>query len=275
MAWGGARPALAAKTSTPSPPSRTCSVGGRLVLDEVKRARGARLGIQKLCSGRFEAAAAGQSRFRCKSASAHGAEWSASHVGRKDNHAKYASAHVLWGRSAGSRRGEVRAGRARQNLTASIAAFRSRSRRHSTVSVKKNLGQRRGVVRAPRWPQRQPRQVRQRVRALWAVGWFSTGQSARGPRPTQFKSFDYDRLKPQAPIWRGVGEEERRPTEWGKARPALAAKTITPSPPARTCYVGGRPVLHGAKRTRAARLGIRKLWLRPFEDAAADLGRCR
>ena len=46
MAWGGARPALAAKTTTPSPPARTCSVGGRLVLDEAKRALAARNGIR-------------------------------------------------------------------------------------------------------------------------------------------------------------------------------------------------------------------------------------
>ena len=137
-----------------------------------------------------------------------------------------------------------------------ITTFRSRSRRPGAVSVKKSLGQRRGVERAPRWPRRQPRQVRQRARAPWAVGRFSTGRSARGPRATGFESYGHDVSKPQPPTWRGVGEEEPRPTAWGGARPALAAKTTTPSPPARACSVGGRPVLHGAKRARAARHGI-------------------
>ena len=59
------------------------------------------------------------------------------------------------------------------------------------------------------------------------------------------------------------------------ARPALAAKTTTPSPPARACSVGSRSVLHGAKRARATRRGIRKRRLRCFEAAAADLARCR
>ena len=152
---------------------------------------------------------------------------------------------------------------------------RSRSRRPGAVSVKKSLGQRRGVERVARWPQRQPRQVRQRARAPWAVGRFSTGRSARGPRATGVKRGGHDVSKPQPPTWRGVGEEEPRPTAWGGARRALAAKTTTPSPPARACSVGGRPVLHGAKRARVARHGNQTRWPRRFEAAAADLARCR
>ena len=170
-AWGGARRALAAKTTTPSPPARS----------------------------------------------------------------------VLRGRSAGSPRGEARAGCAPRKSNAVVTTFESRSRRPGAVSVKKSLGQRRGVERAARWPRRQPRQVRQRARAPWAVGRFSTGRSARGPRATGVERCGHDVSKPQPPTWRGVGEEEPRPTAWGGARRALAAKTTTPSPPARACSVGGRP----------------------------------
>ena len=88
-------------------------------------------------------------------------------------------------------------------------------------------------------------------------------------------SFYYDVLKPLPPTWPGVGEEGPWPTAWGGARPALAAKTTTPSPPACTCSVGGWLVLHGAKRAWAARHGFRKPRLRHFEAAAADLARCR
>ena len=68
------------------------------------------------------------------------------------------------------------------------------------------------------------------VRALWAVGWFSTGRSARGPRATRLKRNGYDGSKPQPPTWRGVGAEEPRPTAWGGARSELAAQTTAPSP---------------------------------------------
>ena len=81
--------------------------------------------------------------------------------------------------------------------------------------------------------------------------------------------------KPQPPTWRGVGEEEPRPTARGGARCALAAKTTTRSPTASAFSVGRRPVLHGAKRARAARHGDCTRWPRCFEAAAADLARCR
>ena len=124
-----------------------------------------------------------------------------------------------------------------------------------------------GSGASPRWPCRQPRQVRSAQCVLrgrsagsprgearagcapgtskeaksattpslqrttpWAVGWFSTGRSARAPHATELKSFGHGALKPQPPTWRAVGEEEPRPTAWVGARPALAAKTNTPSP---------------------------------------------
>ena len=74
------------------------------------------------------------------------------------------------------------------------------------------------------------RQVRQRARALWAVGWFSTGRSACAPRATEIELFGYGNLKTQPPTWRGVGEEKPRPTAWSGARPTLPAKPTTPSP---------------------------------------------
>ena len=178
--------------------------------------------------------------------------WSAPRVGLDDNHAKSASAHVPCGRSAGSLQGEVRPSRAAQDSKAMVKTLRNRSRRPVALSVQKSLGTWRGVERAPRWPRRQPRQVRQRTRALWAVGWISTGRSARWPRATEFGSIRYGILKPQPRTWRGVGEEEPRPTAWGGACPALTATTTTPSPPARTCSVSGRLILHWVKRAGAA-----------------------
>ena len=66
-------------------------------------------------------------------------------VGREDNHAKSASARVLRGRSAGSPRGEARARCAPLDSKAVVTQFRSRSHRPIAVSLKKSLGQRRGV----------------------------------------------------------------------------------------------------------------------------------
>ena len=178
--------------------------------------------------------------------------WSELRVGCKDNHAKSTSARVLHARSAGFPRGEPRAGRAARNLKAIVTKIRSRSRKPGAVSEKRSLGQRREMERAPRCPRRQPRQVRQRARVLWALGRFSTGQSARGPRGSEFGKFGYVLPKPRPPNWRGVGVEKSRPMEWVVARLALAAKTTPPSPPARACSISGRLVLHGAKRAQAA-----------------------
>ena len=150
-----------------------------------------------------------------------------------------------------------------------------RCRRRDAVSLKKSLGQRRGVERAPRWPRRQQRQIRQCARAPWAVGRFSTGRSARGPRGIRFEVCCHISSKPQPPTWRGVGEEEPRPTAWGGARPTLAAMSTTPNLPARACSVGDWLVLHGAKRARAARHRIGRLLSHGFEAAAADLAWCR
>ena len=134
---------------------------------------------------------------------------------------------------------------------------------------------RRGMERVARWPRRQPRQVRQRARTLRAVGWFSTGRSARGPSATELGSIRYSILKPQPPTWRGIGAEEPWHMAWGGACPALTATTTTTSPLARACSVSGRLILPWVKRAGAATHSIQKLWLRPFEATAADLARCR
>ena len=222
-------------------------------------ARTAWHGIWTPCSRRFEAAAADLARRQCRRALADGVGWSAPRVGRKDNHAESLSTRVLRGRSTVSLRREARAGRTAQKLNATATAFRSRSRRPVAVSVKRSLGQWCGVERAPRWPRRQPRQVRQRTRAWWAIGRFSTDRTALGPRDTGFQYCGQVAPKPQPLIWRSLGEQEPRLTTWDGARPALATKTTTPSPPVRAYSVGGRPVLHGAQRARAARLGIQRM----------------
>jgi len=198
------------------------------------------------------------------------------HVGREDNHAKSASARVLRGRSAGwFSTGRSARGSRSMGAERSFVTCRSRSRRRDAVSVKKSLGQQRGVECVARWPRRQLRQVRQRAHASWAVDRFSTGRSAHGLRTTGAEYGKHDVPKPPPATRRGVDEEKLRPTAWGGARCALAAKTTTPSPPARVCSVGGRPVLHGAKRARAARHGSRTRWSRRYEAAAVDLAWCR
>ena len=186
-ARGGVRPAFAAKTTTPSPPVRACSVGGRPVFYGVRRTRAARHGVWKLRSRCFNLSAADLAQCRCGRASANGEGCSAARVCRQGNHAKCASACLLRGRSA------------------------------------------------------------------------STGRRVRGPRGMGFDSCGQDRYILMPPTWRGVDAEEPRPTVWGGARRALAEKTTTPSAPARECSVGGRTVLHGAKRARAARLWNWKL----------------
>ena len=144
---------------------------------------------------------------------------------------------------------------------------------HGVNPLKWSLGQRRGMESAPRWLQRQPRKLSQRARAPWAVGRFSIGRSARGPRRTEFGSFEYDISKQQPPAWRGVGEDEPRHTVWGGGRPAWAAKTTTPTPPASLCSVVGRLVLHKAKRVRATGHGIQKPWSSETEAEALNLER--
>ena len=109
---------------------------------------------------------------------------SVSHVCREDNHAKSTSVPVLRGPSAGSRGGEARTRRAPRGSHAVATMSRSHSRRLGTMSIKKSLGQRRGMEHAARWPRRQPRQVRQRTRSMWFVSRFSTGRSARRSRST-------------------------------------------------------------------------------------------
>ena len=222
---------MAAKTTTPSPPARTYSVGGRLVNHGAKRARSARDGIQTLILRRFEATAADLARCRCRAASANGVGRSAPRAPahtltvrqprqvRQRARALWAVGRISTGRSARGPHGGGRTARDSKYIATNI---RSRSRRPGAVSVKRSFGQRRGMEGAPRWPRRQPRQgVRQHARALWAVRWLTTGRSARGPRATEFKRSFYGVSKLQPPTWRGVVAEEPRLTAWVGARPPL------------------------------------------------------
>ena len=156
--------------------------------------------------------------------------------------------------------------------------IRSRSRRQSAVSVARSLGQRRGVERAASWPRRQPRQARsaQCVR-LWAVGWFSTGRRARGPRATglimrrlrrsEAAAADLARCRWRRASANGVG--------WSASRVGRADNRAKHAARRDKCSVGGRLVLHVTKRARAARHGTRTRRQRRFEAAAADKARCR
>ena len=178
--------------------------------------------------------------------------WSASLVGREDNHAKSASARVLRVPSVSSPRGKARTRRAPRRLHVVRMTFRSRSRRRpGAVSVEKSLGQRRRVKRVARWPRRQPRDVCQRACTPWADGLLFTGRSARAPCTTGIKRGDNGNWKPQPPTWHDAYEEESRPTAWCGARRMLTAKTTTPIPPARAYSADRRPILNKAKRARA------------------------
>ena len=66
---------------------------------------------------------------------------------------------VRCGRLAGYPRGDARARRAPRIDNETATTVRSSTRRPGAVSVKRSLGQRRGVERASSWLRRQPRQV--------------------------------------------------------------------------------------------------------------------
>ena len=207
------------------------------------RARAVRHGSQIWWPVRFEAAAVDLARCRRRRNLGERQGGSTARSGRENNHAKSASAHVgSWPFFTGRSARVSRATGVKQMTT----TFRSIRRRPGTVPAKISLGQRRRVGRAAPRPQTQPRQVRQQARAPWVVGWFSTWRSASGLCATRAKGGGRYVLKPQPPAWRGVGEEEPRPTAW---------KKTTPSPPASEYSVGRRLVLHEAKRPRVAQHG--------------------
>ena len=114
------------------------------------------------------------------------------------------------------------------------------------------------------------------MRALWAVGWSSTGRRARAPRVTGLERDVHNVSKPHLPTWCGFGGEEPRSTACGGARCELVAQTMRAKSAARSaCSVGGRLILHGATRARAARHGTRNIRFQRFEAAAADPARSR
>ena len=207
--------------------------------EPAKRTRAVRYGDRKPWSRGSEPAAVDLTRCRCRGSLTNNVEWSASLVGHEDNHAESASARVLRGRRASFPRGEAHTGRSARDSETVETSLRSRSRAPGAVSVRRSLGQRLGVERVARWPRRQPRQVRQRASAPCPDGRFSTAQRAHGPCGIELVRRGHEAPKPQPSAWRGVGAKEPWPTAWGGARRSFAAKTTTPSPPARVCSVGG------------------------------------
>ena len=199
-------------------------------------------------------------------------------VGRADNHAKHTARSAC---SVGGRLGLHRAKRAR---AARHGTRQRRSRRFEAAAADRARCLRQeprptalGGARRELAAQTIAPSPQRAVHSLWAVGWFFTGRSARGPRATGPERDGCDVLKPKPPTGRGVGEEKRRPTAWGRAKRELAAQTTAPSPQRAVnnlCSVGSRLVLHVTKRARAARHGTRKRRLRCFEAAAANLARC-
>ena len=65
--------------------------------------------------------------------------------------------------------------------------------------------------------------------APWAVGHTLWGESARAARATELERSNYDLSKPVPPTSRAVGAVKPRPMAWGRAHPALAHNTTTPS----------------------------------------------
>ena len=161
---------------------------------------------------------------------ANGVGWRAPRVDREDNHSKAASAHVLRVWSAGSPRGEARAGRTARESNTVIKTSRRPCCQPVKVLVRSSPGRRRGEKRAPRWPTTQPRQVCQRARAQWAVGRFSTGRKVRGMRATAFERNNQDLSNVVPLTCFSVCAVEPQPTAWGGACSALSRNTTTPSP---------------------------------------------
>ena len=235
-----------------------CSVGGRPVFHRTRSARAARRGVRARRSQFFETRAADPSRCWCGRAATDGVGRSAPRVGAQHCHlSPHCAARVLRGRSAIIPRGKKRAGRALWGSNATITAFQNPCRRPVVVSGQSSLGQRHGEERGPRLPTTQPRQVSTArlcgTCAPWAIGRYSTGREARGPRAAKCVRGDHDLSKPVPPTCRGVGAVEPRPATRGRARPALAHNTTTPSPHCAARVLHGRSVETPQGEKRAGR----------------------
>ena len=170
---------------------------------------------------------------RRSGASANGLGWSALRVGFADSRTKHASCRDKC--SVGGRLVLHRTKRAR---AARHGTRKRRLRRSEAAAADKARCLRRGASangvgwsapRVGRADNRAKHTQRAVTSAPWAVGWFFTRRSARGPRATGRKRDGYDGSKPQPPTERGVGGEEPRPTAWDRARCELAAQTTAPS----------------------------------------------
>ena len=89
------------------------------------RARAARYGVWKLQPRVLYLNAADLAQCRYRRASAIGVGWSAPRVGREDNHAKSARAHLLNGRTDGSPRGGARVGRVARGLETAVVLLQA------------------------------------------------------------------------------------------------------------------------------------------------------
>ena len=141
-ALGGARPALAAQTTTPSPAARACSMGGWPVLHGVKRAQVARHQVRQVRSPIWRGVGEVEPRPTA---------WGGVRPALASKPTTLSPpAQVLCGRSGGSPRGEARASCAARHSEDIPMRIRSRSCRPGEVALKCSLGQRRGIERAPR-----------------------------------------------------------------------------------------------------------------------------
>ena len=147
-AWGGAHPALAAKTTTPTPPPCACSAGGSSVRNGAKRARAAGQRSRKQLVADLQSHNRRPGAVSLKKSLGQ-RRWveRARHWQRRQPRQVCQRARVLHGQMAGPPRGEARANRAAHESNAMAVTFRGRCHRRGAVSLKKSLGQRRGMER--------------------------------------------------------------------------------------------------------------------------------
>ena len=199
-------------------------------------------------------------------------------VGRAHNHAKYASARVLCGRSAGAPRGEARAGRAPRSWKAWLRRFeaaaadraRCRWRGASANCVRWSAPQ---VGRADNRAKHAARRDKCSLGGQLVLHVTMPSRAARhGTRTSQQRRFEAAaantaRCRCKGASANGVG--------WSAPRVGHADNRAKHAARRHKCSVGGRLVLHVTKPSRGARHGTRTRRQRRFEAAAADRARCR
>ena len=230
-AWERARPALGHNTTTPSPHCAARALC-RLSVDTSrgKKKRTARHGIRTQCLQSFEDRTVDLSRCWCGRASA-GNVGNAPCVGPQHNHDKSATRGARAPRAIGrystwqKKRGPRATGFEREvyNLVEDRVADLSWCwcGRASADGMGRS---------APlRWATTQPFQARTARHVCWAVGRYSTGRKARGPRAMGLDDGDYKYSKPcrrpvavlvRSSLGRRHGEE--RAPRWATTQPRQA-----------------------------------------------------